>query len=156
MTVDASGFTDCEEEVSGYFAYLLFCHLERLGDARDPHLADETAVSLHEGIDILRIGRLADIVRHIDREEVGGFDEPVDVVEIDVVGIHEILACVSESLDGRVSFPAGLHRDRIHDLMLTVGLVPHRNEAHSEFFFRLEERSQLGDAFVGEAVADSE
>ena len=73
-----------------------------------------------------------------------------------MVGIHEILACVSESLDGCIRFPAGFHRDRIHDLVFSVGLVPHRNEAHPEFFFRLEERFQLGDAFVGEAVADSE
>jgi len=44
----------------------------------------------------------------------------------------------------------------VHDLVLTVGLVPDRDEAYAEFLLGLEKGLELCDTLMGEAVADSE
>ena len=136
-------------------AHLLLGHFERL-DSGNVHGADVLPVGLHEGVDILLRGRLADIVGNVEGEEVRSLDEPVDIGQVDVVGVNEILSGITESLDGRVGLATGLHGLGVHDLVLAVGLVPDRDEAYAEFLLGLEKGLELCDTLMGEAVADSE
>ena len=98
---------------------------------------------------------LADIVGHVDGEEVGRVDETVYICKVDVVCIHEVLPLVVQGLHGCIGFAAGLDGLGAHYLMLTVALVPHGHEVHAEALLGLYEGLELVDAFVCETVADA-
>ena len=60
-----------------------------------------------------------------------------------MVGINEILSGIAKRLHGSIRLCTGGHRLGVHDLVLTVGLVPHRHEVNPELLLSLEKGLEL-------------
>ena len=74
-------------------------NVQRAGEIRDaPRRTPRMSAS---------VGRLADEVRDIEREEVAGGDEPIDRLEADMIGIDEVRACPAQRLHRRVGLLRG-------------------------------------------------
>jgi hypothetical protein len=101
------------------------------------------------------IGGFSDVIGDIEGEEIAGRDEAIDGLEIDVVGIQQILARPVEVGDGLVGGVAGGLRLGTDDVVLTVGFVPDRGDVDAEFLGG-DEGLELGVRAVGETIADSE
>ena len=99
---------------------------------------------------------LSDVVSHVDGEEVAGVDELVYVIEVDVVSVNEVLVLVTQSGNGCIGLLTGLHRNGSHNGVLTVGLVPYRDEMNTVLLLDLEKGLELVHSLVGETVAYAE
>ena len=97
---------------------------ERLADAGNAHGALQFRMTLDEGVDAIRFGRLADGRRHVERVEIAGVDEAVHRAEVDVVGIHVIglrPAGLPHCLIGGGTHAGGFRTD---DAVLAIRFVP--------------------------------
>ena len=112
-------------------------------------------MALDERLDAVRLGRLADGIGDVDREEIAGGDEAVHRVEVDVVGIHVIglrPAGLPHRLIGGGAHAGGFGAD---DDVLAIRFVPDGNDVDAALR-RHHARPQLRLGLVREAVADAE
>ena len=75
---------------------------------------------LHERVDGGRLGRLADIVGHIDGVEVAGRQKALDRGEIDVIGVAEVRELPVKFLHGGVGRGADRSRLGADDGVLAI------------------------------------
>ena len=109
----------------------------------------------HETLDGIRSGLLADRVSHVDREKVGSFQEAVDGLQVDMIGIDEVGSLPTKRGNGLVGLLTqcgGLGADQI---VLTVGLIPDGRHFDTLCCCFLK-RSELSLSLVTETIADTE
>ena len=82
-------------------------HLEWLLNSGNHKVSGICHGFLYESIHRSGVGLFPDVLGDIDSEEVRVRDEPVHVLQVDVVGIYEILSGVTQGLDCLI----GLHPD---------------------------------------------
>ena len=112
-------------------------------------------MTLDEGVDAVRLGRLADGRGHVERVEIAGVDEAVHGAEVDVIGIH-VIGLLPAGLPHRL-IGGGAHAGgfRAHDAVLAIRFVPDRD--YGDAAVRRHHASlQLGLGLVRETVAYTE
>ena len=130
---------------------------EGLADAGDAHRALEFRMALDEGVDAIRLGRLADGGGHVERVEIAGVDEAVHGAEVDVVGIHVIGLRPAGLPHGLVGGGAHAGGFRADDAVLAIRFVPDGDDGDAAVR-RHRAGLQLGLGLVRETVpyADGE
>ena len=128
---------------------------EGLADAGNAHRALQLRMALDEGVDAVRLGRLADGRGHIERVEIAGVDEAVHRAEVDVVGIH-VIGLRPAGLPHRL-IGGGAHagRFRAHDAVLAIRFVPDGDDGDAAVR-RHRASLQLGLGLVRETVPYAE
>ena len=71
-------------------------------------------------LDIRLGGRLAREIRDVQREEIAGIHEPVDVLQADVVGVHMVFAIERIGSHGGFNGVADIHRACPDDRVFAV------------------------------------
>ena len=110
-----------------------------------------------KAFDAIRLGRLPDCRRHVQRVEIAGVDEAVHGAEIDVIGVHVIRprpAGLPHRIIGGSTHACGF---RTHDAVLAIRFVPDGD--HGDAAVRGHRASlQLGLGLMRETVpyADGE
>ena len=155
VVIDRFRFLGGFEELVGGLLDIRAGNLERLGYACDGYRADEFRMFVDKRGDIRGIGGLADVIGDIEGEEIAGRDEAIHRLEVDVVGIQQILARPAEFGHGLVGGVAGGLRLGADDVVLAVRLVPDRCDVDAEVLGG-DEGLELCVRAVGEAVTDSE
>ena len=155
VLIDGTGFLRGEQEFVGNARGFFFGDLEGGIDARDGDGADELGVAGEKGADVFRAGGLADVIGDVEREEIAGIEEAIDGVEVDVVGIEQVVIFPAEGGDGLVGCLAGAAGFRADDGVLAVRFVPDWDDVGAELG-GLDESCELGFCLVGETIADAE
>ena len=83
-------------------------------------------------LDIRLGGRLSREIRDVQREEIAGIHEPVDVLQADVVGVHMVFAVEGIRTHGGFDGVADVHRACPDDRVLAVGFVPYRRDGRAD------------------------
>ena len=108
-----------------------------------------------ECLDFACFHRLADGLRDVDREKVAWGQEPVDIGQVDVVGVEKVRFGPLQGGDCCIGCGSRLRRLAAHDQMFAVGLIPHRNHRHAEVACH-DARVQLRPRLMRKSVADAE
>ena len=137
------GFLRCQQEFAGERPQVRFADLKRLLDAGNFERSDQMTMVGNKLFDVGSCCRFANEIGHVDGKEVGRRDEAIDIAEIDVVGIDEILAIVTQRLDSGIGRTAGICGFGMDDVVFAVGFVPDRRDRNTEFLPGLEGRRQL-------------
>ena len=97
-----------------------------------------------------RRGRLADPIRHINGVEIAGVQEPVDGIEIDVVGVHMILLFPAYFAHCRSA--ARTPRLGTNDVVLAIRFIPYRHHGDA-ILGSHPARPQLCARLMGKAIS---
>ncbi|OPZ03628.1 MAG: hypothetical protein BWZ10_03287 [candidate division BRC1 bacterium ADurb.BinA364] len=97
---------------------------------------------------------LPDKVSHIEREEVAGVEERVDVLEADVVGVDIVRGCPARGFGCGVGFGSNAGGLSADDGVFAKGFVPDRANIDA-FGLCLLERAQLSQALAAKTIADA-
>jgi hypothetical protein len=155
VPVDAARLLDRLEILAGGAGESVLGDRERFVEARHIEPADERPVLGDEPGDGF-VGRgLADEVGHVEREEIARFEERIDGVEADVVGIDEVRTGPAAGFAGGVGLNSHVAGRAAHDRVLAVRLVPHGGDLDTPLF-RAQEGVELRGALMCEPVADAD
>ena len=117
--------------------------------------ANQFRMPRDERIDIFLFGRFADEMSDVERVEVARRDKAIHRVQIDVIRIDIIGLLPAQFLDGSVCGGTHAVGFRTDDHVLTVGLVPDRNDFNARFRSQLA-GPQLRLGLVCKPVSDAE
>ena len=117
-------------------------------------LADEILMFVQELIDIGLCGWLACEIRDVQREEIAGIHEPIDVLQADVVGIDMVFAIERIRPHGGFDGVANILRACPDDRMFAVGFVPDRSDGRANGA-SLDDGAHLRPRLMPESVTDT-
>ena len=150
--IDLARVLHRRQKLIGYALDKRLVGVERLGNPGNRHRPNQLRVRREERRNVLRLGRLADHVRHIQGKEVAGIEEALHRLQVDVVRVEKVRLAPAHLLHCHVRRGARLHRLGANDGVLAVRLVPHRNDLNARVS-GLHACGKLGLRLVGKAVA---
>ena len=128
---------------------------QRRVDAGDRQRRSIPAHFADEAFDRLGAGGFAGEIRHVERVEIAGREEPIHGLQPDVVGIDVVRLVPAERLHRGVRLGPDIVGPAVDDGVFAVGLVPDRVNAQAGVT-RLENGLELRAALAGKAVAHAE
>ena len=153
--IDFSGLLHCGEVLLRGFSQKVGRDAEGFRESLERNGGEEFGMAIHELIDFVGRGGLADEVRYIDGVEIAGGDEASDCLRVDVIGIAKIRMVPAQGFDCRIGSLANSRGFRADDRMFAVGLVPDWRYVDT-FLLSHDAGAKLSFCLVREAVACSD
>jgi len=154
MTVDFSRVGYCHQILRSDGSQLRLADLEGIVDTVEPRRPKQAPVLLNEAVHSARVGRAADEIGDVQREEVARLDERVHVRQPDMVGIDKVRALPATRSDRLVRLPAHVGRLGADDAVLPVRLVPNGRDVQP-LLGGLHQSGQLRLTLMAESIPDS-
>jgi len=151
--IDASRFLHRQEELARNPADHVLRNRQGGTDARHTDFPDITLMPAHKGLHGITGRRLADEIRHIQREEITSLHEQIDIAKADMIRINKIRSTPPQGLDRRVRFGTDILGDGMHNRVLPVRLIPDRHHLDPQLP-GIQECLKLGFPLVRKTVTD--